>query len=102
MESLKNKLNNLIQQRGSISRREILEMCDSGYFGRKYELSNAERRIRQSPDIEALDEDGKPARATNKAIKTYVWRGLAIPPEKRPVKEFKWDAERNVMIAFIN
>lgn len=84
MESLKTQLNKLIQARGKISRREILEMCDGlpqedgkvfYPFGRTYELSNAERRLRQSPDIEALDEDGRPARETNKAIREYVWKG---------------------------
>lgn len=63
--SLRVKLNSYIQARGQVSYQEIKQLCESGYFGRIYRISNAERRLRksESPDIEAIEEGG--------AIKNY-------------------------------
>lgn len=72
MQSLKEKLNNLIRQKGVVSYIEIKNLCESGKFGRYYKMSNVERRLRKSdsPEIESVYENGY--------IKYYKWRGKPI------------------------
>ena len=72
MTSLKEKANNLIRLKGAVSYREIKALCESGYFGRLYKVSNLERRLRksESPNVESVYENGH--------IKEYRWIGAPI------------------------
>jgi hypothetical protein len=58
--SLKAQLNFLIKSRGEISYQEIKEKCESGYFGKYYRITTAERRLRhsESPEVEAVEKNG--------------------------------------------
>ena len=76
MSLLKN-LNEFIRLKGEVEWSEIKEKCDNGYWGRTFKLSNAERRLRESPDILALYE--------NRVIKRYKFKG-EVKPEERPIK----------------
>lgn len=71
-QSLREKLNLYIRQKGTVSWLEVKEICETGKFGRTYKLSNAERRLRQSesPDVEAIEEHGH--------IVSYRWRGKPL------------------------
>lgn len=72
MESLRQKLNNLIRQRQSITWLEIKVLCESGKLGRLYRISNAERRLRasESPDVTTEMHNGH--------IIRYLWKGAPI------------------------
>ena len=69
MTSLRIKLNQYIQQNQVVSYGDIKQKVESGFFGKVYRMSNAERRLRQSesPDIEAEIIDG--------VIRNYKWIG---------------------------
>ena len=60
MISLRQKLNEYIRIKGTVSYFEIKDKVENGYFGRRYKISNAERRLRESesPDIEAIIQGG--------------------------------------------
>ena len=68
--SLREKLNTLIAQRGVVTWLEIKDLVESGKLGRKFKLSNAERRLRasESPMVEAIMEHGH--------ISAYKWLGV--------------------------
>ena len=71
MTSLREKLNQLIRQRGQVSYNEVKNLVESNYFGKYYRMSTAERRLRnESPDVEHIYENG--------AIKFYKWKGTPI------------------------
>ncbi len=79
-ESLKSKLNNLIQsQRGKvIPLNQIEVLCKQ--WG--YKLSNAERRLRESPEI------GKTYNQLHTAIIGYYWKSES---EKAPITKIAQD-----------
>ena len=54
--ALKSKLNAYIKVYGEVSYNELKDKVENGYFGRKYRVSNMERRLRasESPDIETV------------------------------------------------
>ena len=56
---LKSKLNSYIKVYGEVSYNELKDKVENGYFGRKYRVSNMERRLRasESPDIETIMRD---------------------------------------------
>jgi hypothetical protein len=58
--SIKEKLNSYIKLKGIVPYNEIKEKCETGYFGKYYRISTAERRLRpsESPDIEAIYQNG--------------------------------------------
>ena len=56
--SLKSKLTDKIKLEGELSYDYVKMLVESGYFGRKYRISCAERRLRESPDIEIIKENG--------------------------------------------
>jgi hypothetical protein len=57
---LKTKLNEYIRIYGQVSYNELKDKVENGYFGRKYRVSNMERRLRpsESPDIEEVRQNG--------------------------------------------
>lgn len=77
--SLREKLNLLIRQRGQISYNEIKTMCESGAFGRKYRISNLERRLRgsESPDVKSV--------MSGNHIAYYQWVGEPMRYQKYKV-----------------
>ena len=71
--SLKQILNNLIQEKGEVSVNEVYAVCDE--LG--YKRSNAERRLRESPSV-------KPIMSKKGAIVAYKWSNLLdglLPPK---------------------
>lgn len=59
-QSLKKQLNDLIRAKGQVEYNEIKRLCESGYFGKYYRMTTAERRLRksESPDIEEVMQNG--------------------------------------------
>jgi len=78
MTSLKKNLNEYIKLKGEAEYQDLKLKCETSYWGRYYRMSTAERRLRESPDIQALYE--------NRVIKKYKFKG-EIKPEERPVKK---------------
>jgi hypothetical protein len=70
--SLREQLNSYIRINGKVSYNTIKDLVETGFFGKVYKISNAERRLRQSesPDVEAEYENGH--------IKSYVWKGRPV------------------------
>lgn len=58
--ALRTKLNEFIRIYGQVSYNELKDKVENGYFGRKYRVSNMERRLRpsESPDIEEVRQNG--------------------------------------------
>ena len=70
-QSLKEKLNNLIRQKGRIEYNELKGLVESNFFGKFYRISTAERRLRnESPEVEAEMKDGY--------IVAYRWVGKPL------------------------
>lgn len=70
--SLRQKLNNYIANHGQVSYQVLKQMLENGDFGRRYKLSNLERRLRpsESPEVEAVVENG--------AITAYRWKSTPV------------------------
>ncbi len=70
--SLKEKLNSYIRVNGQVSYNTIKDLVEIGFFQKKYRMSTAERRLRESesPEVEAIVEGG--------AIKYYKWVGAPL------------------------
>ncbi len=83
--SLKNQLNKILQEKGELEWRQIVEWCDTGYFGQKYKVSTAEKKLRElHPDAVGLDEFGNETSQFNcNPIVKYVWRGEPAPKPQR-------------------
>ena len=65
--SLKYQLEKLIQSEGEVTYSRIKTLLENGYFNKPYRLSNAERRLRELSNIQAVLENGH--------IKSYRWIG---------------------------
>ncbi len=91
-QSLREQLNNLIRQRGSVPWKEIKEICDKGSMGRIYKLSNAERRLRQSesPNVETVMEHGH--------IIAYKWVGAPMQYKTYRVVGFDGHVEKTLVL----
>lgn len=104
-DALWKKLNKYLQSHKELSRRNLLRMCDEGYFGRKFEYSTAEKKLRDKtlcPNVVALDQFGEETSQFNcNPIIKYVWVGAELPPDQRPVKRYFFDKNKNTMIAYI-
>ena len=57
---LRTKLNQYIKIYGTVGYNEIKRLCETGYFGKYYRMTTAERRLRKSEslDIEEVMKDG--------------------------------------------
>lgn len=73
MKSLREQLNNLIQQRGQISFEELKQKLEAGYFGRTYREQTMVRELRKSrsPNVDAVYRD-------KYYIVSYKWVGAAM------------------------
>jgi hypothetical protein len=58
--SLKDKLNKWIQKKGEVKHEDVKFACENNFFGKKYKISTAERRLRpsESPEVETVERNG--------------------------------------------
>ena len=91
MPSLKDQLKKTLQTCGELEWRQIVEWCETGYFGRKFKASSAEKKLRElHPDVVGIDEFGKETSQYNcNPIRLYRW----VAPPPRPIGYYKVEGE---------
>jgi hypothetical protein len=79
------QLNEYIQFHGEVYHNDIKQKCETGYWGRYYKISNAERRLRpsDSPHVFPVMEGNH--------VKKYIWTGPRIE------KKYNYVTERGVV-----
>lgn len=79
-QSLREKMNLLIMQRGKISYNELKSLVESNHFGKFYRMETASRQLRpsMSPMIKANHENGY--------IVSYEWIGKKLEEQYKAVK----------------
>ena len=66
--ALKTHLENYIRVNGEVSYQVIKDLVETGYFLKKFRMTTAERRLRDSTNVEPVKKNG--------AVIAYRWIGI--------------------------
>lgn len=89
--SLHKNLNRYIQVNGTVSYNTIKDLVETGFWGRKFRMSTAERKLRpsNSPEVESvMNEHG--------VIVAYRWKGKPLEFKRYYVLDDKGQREREI------